>query len=404
MQPWWQVGIGFSSVSLEDVQMVIPQKVLAKKCKFCSKGPGDEDTVNAGWSMSWGKPDWGGTCCGTCGAAKSRLYPTLDQKEVLAKINSEPEERTKFTEFCQWLVTQYKSGNRRVRDQLQAFEQRPRQEVARTTKVSVSTEDEGVMKLYETYKEKYGSPSKNGKGHLRTMAEWKDGTIRDVVLMPERGDDELKCVWRREQGVQHKTVLDDGQLTKDKDQQMALYKSLASKAKRGFQGQAVPSHQLPAALPDMSKPSSSGKKPGPSAPTAGAPANANEDESDESECEATAGGCDLLSLMTPSSKGTPASSPHSSSMDRSGGKPARAVRAAAKPAAKAKAKADPAMPAPLRGGGASAGSGGRRSGASAAAAVPGPADATAKMEKPTPRHVRSSIIDRHFLPSLESVR
>ena len=98
--------------------------------------------------------------------------------------------------FRNWLVTEYKSGSRRINGN----EATMQETVGKRHEFNFEKTDDGVMKLLETYIGVYGDPATNGKGHKVTRTKWKDGSIRDVVLIPTTAEDEWKCSWVQKRG------------------------------------------------------------------------------------------------------------------------------------------------------------------------------------------------------------
>lgn len=57
---------------------------------------------------------------------------------------------------------------------------------------------------------------------------WKDGTLRDVVLIPSTAADEMECSWELNSGYTHSKMLDDGMVSMSPQQQHSLFKDLLS--------------------------------------------------------------------------------------------------------------------------------------------------------------------------------
>lgn len=72
--------------------------------------------------------------------------------------------------------------------------QAPKQTLVEKKSFDFTTTNRGKIKLLETYKKMFGNPEDHG--HEVAKATWKDGSIRDVVVMPELADDELEVACR----------------------------------------------------------------------------------------------------------------------------------------------------------------------------------------------------------------
>jgi hypothetical protein len=166
------------------------------------------------------------------------------------------EKKQNFMEFRGWLVAQYQSGAKAVKE-LSGFDSKPSQQVHKLLEYSTVAKDEGTMQLLDAYIKEHGDPDKNGLGHVKCMAEWKDGTVRECVLKPDLPADQLRVSFQRKAALQHSTCLDDGSVTMDGNQQEALFESLKPKALSQLQGKAMPN--FPAPLPDPPKPPAASK-------------------------------------------------------------------------------------------------------------------------------------------------
>ena len=167
---------------------------------------GMPDPIHPDRSRAWHKPNLEGKICAYCGWAKFKLYPGKSTKEVLA-IHTDMDTKKRFMDYIDRMIDTYKGGSRAFRDD------GPKQLLDRENLQQVKTSVEGTMKLLERYP--FGDPRTNGKGHTVTRALWKDGTVRDVVLIPTTADDEMKASWENISGIKLTTNLHDGQMVED---------------------------------------------------------------------------------------------------------------------------------------------------------------------------------------------
>ncbi len=149
-------------------------------------------------------------------------------------------------------MDQYRAGARTVKDQLHSFDSRPIQKVENKLSYATVGADEGTMKLLASYIEEYGDPETNGKGHKKTRGEWRDGTIQDIVLIPDMPSDEMRVRFERRQELSHNTVLDDGLVTANPNQQAELFSTLKAPCMSQLTGEAI--QRQPFALQDAQMP------------------------------------------------------------------------------------------------------------------------------------------------------
>ena len=252
-----KVGIGYCGVCFDLAKELLPEKVFLKKCKFCFKAASARDDIHSEQTLAWGAPDWGGKTCGLCRNTKNRLHPTMTMNQAVGHVTASPDARTQFDDFRAWLVSQYKAGAKCIKDQLAGFDSRPIEQVSKDIEYSTIASDDGIMQLYKDYvAEKKCEPEANG--HVRMNAEWKDGSIQDVVLIPDLASDKMRVSFSRKSSLKHSTTLDDGTVTKDPAQQAELFNGLKGNSVSQLKGKVMPS-QLPTPLPEQPAPSDPSK-------------------------------------------------------------------------------------------------------------------------------------------------
>eukprot|EP00959_Pyramimonas_sp_CCMP1952_P007404 154881-Pyramimonas_sp.AAC.1 len=79
-----------------------------------------------------------------------------------SEIVKDKDKHDKFFRFRQFLIDQYKAGNRYAKELTTST---PRETVDAHNDVSINKKDKGMMKLYDSYCETYGKPEENGLGH-----------------------------------------------------------------------------------------------------------------------------------------------------------------------------------------------------------------------------------------------
>lgn len=84
-----KVGIGFVGVDFHRAKELIPADMIMKVCKFCNVCIASRDECNQAFTISWGKPGFGGKVCGLCMNAKNRLHPTLTVKLCLELLSGD---------------------------------------------------------------------------------------------------------------------------------------------------------------------------------------------------------------------------------------------------------------------------------------------------------------------------
>lgn len=180
-------------------------KIMKKTCSFCGKAVSDGDPLNPNRVRSWNKPAHEGRICAYCGAAKWKLYPSRNASEALARITTNMDEKRRLTQFIDTLIEHYKSGAKSMKN----FSG-PKQTVEKETEFNTQATTRGAMKLLTSYP--YGDPRTNKLGHTLTTARWKDGSIREVVLMPTTPDDKMECSWNNIQSHRHRVQLHNGEM------------------------------------------------------------------------------------------------------------------------------------------------------------------------------------------------
>ena len=242
-------GIGNLGVPLDTAAAQLTAKVLGKTCQFCSAKAGDEDPLNGSLTMAWSKPSYGGRCCAHCAITVRRRYPAQDLAPVAKQVQTSPDAHAAFTNFRTWMLDEYKSGNKRVKD---AVERSPQEQVNKQSEFAIVKKDTGIMKLLSAYVEQHGDPDSNGKGHTKVKTMWKDGTLREAVLIPTTAEDEMECSWQSKSGYVHTKCLDDGALSMDGKQQQELFGNLlAAKGASKLTGDRYQSHRTCGATPDL---------------------------------------------------------------------------------------------------------------------------------------------------------
>lgn len=242
-------GIGNLGVPLDKAAEQLTAKVLEKTCQFCSAKAGDGDPWNSSLTMAWNKPSYQGRCCAYCAVTVRRRYPTQTLASVAKEVQTSPDAHVAFMNFRMWMLEEYKSGNKRVKD---AVERMPQEQVNKQSEFAIVKKDTGVMKLLNSYVEMYGDPDTNGKGHTKVKTMWKDGTLREAVLIPQTAVDEMECSWQSKSGYLHTKCLDDGNLSMDGKQQQELFSNLlAAKGASKLTGDRYQSHRTCGVTPDL---------------------------------------------------------------------------------------------------------------------------------------------------------
>jgi hypothetical protein len=211
-----KVGCGVLGIEIWQAIAILGEmyeKIMNKACSFCLKVVGSEDPVNAGRTRSWHKPNFEGRICGYCGVAKLKLFPGQGAAAVLIKFQTTMLDKKRFLDFVARLIEHYKSGNKTMK----ALDV-PQQALEKTDEFNVESSTKGKMQLRSTY---LGNPGDNG--HTVTMARWKDGTMKEVVLMPETPEDMMEVSWNNVQATKHTVVLHDGDLTESAGQVRDLF-------------------------------------------------------------------------------------------------------------------------------------------------------------------------------------
>eukprot|EP00959_Pyramimonas_sp_CCMP1952_P278254 5817235-Pyramimonas_sp.AAC.1 len=117
-------------------------------------------------------------------------------------------------DYQETLIGHYQDGGLNCR-----YVDAPAETIEKVNSVDVTSGVKGKAKLYETYCKEFGDPSTNGKNHAIVQRyQWKDGTIRKVVLVPETLDDEMEAAWTNRASVGHKVQLHNGELTDSPNQ------------------------------------------------------------------------------------------------------------------------------------------------------------------------------------------
>lgn len=213
-----KIGCGVLGVPLEEVA---GNDKMCRCCSFCGNAMGSPDPVFPERTRSWHKPHQAGLICAYCGVAKGKLHPNRDAKFVLNLIQSQQEEQQRFLNYAEMLISMYQNGSRAVKN---LGDGRPRETVTKASSTDVKLRVRGKAKLLEHYP--WGDPTQNGLGHTVTKTKWKDGTWRDVVIIPETAEDEMEITWDNTTQLQHTTELHDGTLTESPNQVRDLLNQL----------------------------------------------------------------------------------------------------------------------------------------------------------------------------------
>ena len=127
-------------------------------------------------ARSWNKPNFTGQMCAYCGTAKLKLHPQSTVPELCSQLETDPDVRKQLFAYVGGVIAHYQTGA----VSSHGF-QPPKEGISRENSEEVANGVEGVWKLRESYKEKFGSPSTNKLGHREDTIRWKDGQMRCLV-------------------------------------------------------------------------------------------------------------------------------------------------------------------------------------------------------------------------------
>ena len=100
--------------------------------------------------------------------------------------------KKQWDDFVEDLIKTYKSGKKKVR--VEDLKQR----IVKENEVEFAAGVKGVLKLYQSYFDKWGDPATNGKGHTVKVTKWKDGSVQRCVFMPKTAEDEMEAEWNQQ--------------------------------------------------------------------------------------------------------------------------------------------------------------------------------------------------------------
>lgn len=112
-----------------------------------------------------------------CGACTKKIHPQ-NMEGAKCFVEANQEEKKRFFCFRERMLAAYRAGDRSTRN----LGDPAKQQIVKSHVFSIDSKTRGTIKLLECYP--YGDPATNGLGHQVTRAKWKDGTWRDVVLIP----------------------------------------------------------------------------------------------------------------------------------------------------------------------------------------------------------------------------
>lgn len=139
-----KAGIGFPGVLLTLIETNLTADQRKKACKVCKKLLISVDPIDGSMTLAWAKPQLVGKVCAYCIVAKNRLHATIDIKALVTMLGTEPEKNKEFFEFRDWLIEQYRSGSRSVRD-LSGWDSRPKQTVTASKEVLLRKVLQGIV-------------------------------------------------------------------------------------------------------------------------------------------------------------------------------------------------------------------------------------------------------------------
>ncbi|CAK0804994.1 unnamed protein product, partial [Prorocentrum cordatum] len=183
------------------------QKMMLKSCHTCNAEMGSPDPLDPNRCRAWDKPDFQGCVCAHCGCAKKKLHPTKAISQVNALLS---ECKAEYDRFHQWItdvIAHYKAGHKTLKNLCAA----PRETLDQVKETGVKGLVKGKAKLLESYVADHGDPLANGLGHKKTRQKWKDGSMRDVVIIPTTPDDEMDMEWYTSSGFAYKKEIHDGE-------------------------------------------------------------------------------------------------------------------------------------------------------------------------------------------------
>ena len=112
--------------------------------------------------------------------------------------------------------------------------------VATVCEAGILNKDKGTIKLLQSYIVAHGDPATNNLGHRQMKTMWEDGTIRDVVCVPETAPDEMEAEWFVGNRTHHQTDLADSSELQEPSQVKDIYRRLRSAQGSKFSGEVVP--------------------------------------------------------------------------------------------------------------------------------------------------------------------
>lgn len=264
-------------------------KMKKKFCIFCKKYMVEPDPVHPERTRAWHKPRQEGRVCAYCGVAKLKLHPHKDSQAVVLLVDSNPQENKRFFDYIDAMISAYLRGDRAAIN----IDTEQKQSITKEQEVSMNARVRGKMKLLSEYE--FGDPRTNGKGHTVTRAMWKDGVIRDVVLMPTTPADEMEVSWDNRTLHRHQLQLHNGEHMENPNQLSDIFNEIRTgRGANRIVGEAVPL-AFPGGVPAGNSSSSSG---------AGARTDqqlsvglSKDDEEDEEEQDDPAQAMDMLDLL-----------------------------------------------------------------------------------------------------------
>ena len=271
------------------------------------------------------KPDFAGLICAYCGIAKLKLYSNLKTvKELVIYLQTNGVAKKQWDDFVEDLIKTYKSGKKKVR--VEDLKQR----IVKENEVEFAAGVKGVLKLYQSYFDKWGDPATNGKGHTVKVTKWKDGSVQRCVFMPKTAEDEMEAEWNQKNRTKHEAELHNGEMMADNQQLAKMMAEITLQKGNDFTGVVVPemsssSHQNGAG---------DGKDAGTSGEAAadGSKGGAGDDEEEEEEEDGDETPADLMDLCSVDNTASVAEKAEAKANGKAKGK------------AKAKAKGDKSMP------------------------------------------------------------